>query len=442
MQLDGNERNWHYPTNLPVRDYQLAIAETCLQHNTLVILPTGLGKTFIASVVIFNFKRWFPEGKIIFMAPTRPLVTQQMEATLRVVELNPSDMVELTGAQIPSERERLWKAKGVIFMTPHVLQNDLITGICPGNEISLLIFDEAHKATGKYAYCEILRHLESKFGNTTMRIVGLTATPASTISNIQQLIDVLKISRIEYRSEDSPDVASYSHKREIRQIVVEPSEALLQVQAYFQQNIMQKYYGELRKHNAITSEISISDDMQSFRLIKERDSCRVRMQGNPMMGMLEGNFGMLISLATSNEILSLHGIVPFYNQLCSQEGESGPFKTRLKNEVEGNPKFQHLTRMIKELWNQPDFVSHPKIGLVEEILVDHFQSVGDDTRAIIFAQYRESVKEIVSRLTKHAPRIKAMSFMGQSAATLTSKAFTQKQQLEVQIMHFTPILRV
>ncbi len=59
-------------------------------------LPTGLGKTFIAAVVMYNYYRWFPEGrntdcrshhtliriagKVIFMAPSRQLVAQQMEA--------------------------------------------------------------------------------------------------------------------------------------------------------------------------------------------------------------------------------------------------------------------------------------------------------------------------------------------------------------------------
>ena len=48
---------WIYPTNYPVRQYQLAIVEKALFHNTLVSLPTGLGKTFIAAVVMYNFYR-------------------------------------------------------------------------------------------------------------------------------------------------------------------------------------------------------------------------------------------------------------------------------------------------------------------------------------------------------------------------------------------------
>jgi ERCC4-related helicase len=44
--------SWIYPTNYAVREYQRAIVETCLKENTLVSLPTGLGKTLIAAVVM------------------------------------------------------------------------------------------------------------------------------------------------------------------------------------------------------------------------------------------------------------------------------------------------------------------------------------------------------------------------------------------------------
>jgi hypothetical protein len=43
-------------------------------------LPTTAGKTFVAAVVMYNYWRWFPRGKIIFMAPTKPLVVQQVES--------------------------------------------------------------------------------------------------------------------------------------------------------------------------------------------------------------------------------------------------------------------------------------------------------------------------------------------------------------------------
>lgn len=91
---------WIYPTNYPVREYQLTMSQAALFQNTLVCLPTGLGKTFIASVVMYNFYRWYPSGKIVFMAPTKPLVAQQIEACYKVMGIPQAHMAELTGKQI------------------------------------------------------------------------------------------------------------------------------------------------------------------------------------------------------------------------------------------------------------------------------------------------------------------------------------------------------
>lgn len=43
-----------YPTNRSKRDYQYEIVRGCFTDNCLVALPTGLGKTFVAGVVMLN----------------------------------------------------------------------------------------------------------------------------------------------------------------------------------------------------------------------------------------------------------------------------------------------------------------------------------------------------------------------------------------------------
>lgn len=88
---------WIYPTNYPIRNYQFDIVEQALYKNTLVTLPTGLGKTFIAAVIMYNFYRWYPQGKVIFMAPTKPLVAQQIEACYKIMGIPQSDTAEMTG---------------------------------------------------------------------------------------------------------------------------------------------------------------------------------------------------------------------------------------------------------------------------------------------------------------------------------------------------------
>ena len=152
-------RIWIYPTNYEKRDYQYKVVNAALFQNTLVVLPTGLGKTFIAAVVMFNFCRWYPTGKIIFTAPTKPLVAQQMDACAKVMGIRKDEMCEMTGGVNPEERKRLWLQKRVFFLTPQTLNNDLVKSTCPWSKIRCLIIDEAHRALGQHAYCQVKSNL-------------------------------------------------------------------------------------------------------------------------------------------------------------------------------------------------------------------------------------------------------------------------------------------
>ena len=62
MPCRNAAKAWVYPSGVPERAYQIEIIQTALLHNTLVCLPTGLGKTLIAAVVMHNFSRWFPQA--------------------------------------------------------------------------------------------------------------------------------------------------------------------------------------------------------------------------------------------------------------------------------------------------------------------------------------------------------------------------------------------
>jgi hypothetical protein len=128
--------HWIYPTNYPLRDYQYSITRTCLFNNTLVCLPTGLGKTFIAAVVIYNFSLWFPTRKIVFMAPTKPLVTQQVAACREITGL---DGCELTGNVSAVARQAKYTTESIFFMTPQTLENDLKSKLFPIDSVQCLI---------------------------------------------------------------------------------------------------------------------------------------------------------------------------------------------------------------------------------------------------------------------------------------------------------------
>ena len=112
---------WEFPQHYTVRKYQQTIVQHALFKNCLVMLPTGLGKTLIAAVVMKNFYRWFPGGKVIFMAPTTPLVEQQVEACYKVMGIPPDDTAQLCANVKKTERKKFWANRSVFFCTPQTL---------------------------------------------------------------------------------------------------------------------------------------------------------------------------------------------------------------------------------------------------------------------------------------------------------------------------------
>eukprot|EP00854_Cymbomonas_tetramitiformis_P004933 gene4933-6016_t len=191
-----------YPDQVSRREYQFEIAHTALYSNTMVVLPTGLGKTLIAAVVMFNFYRWFPKGKVLFLAPTRPLVEQQAEACHEKMGLpydetatimgNTKKDVRATTRPLPwvafrvaavdvcraddGKRSSLWSSKRVFYATPQTVMNDLRSGACPAESIVCLVVDEAHRATGVLK-CVYPKYVQERFNYVTARNEFTSAPP-------------------------------------------------------------------------------------------------------------------------------------------------------------------------------------------------------------------------------------------------------------------------
>ncbi|EIE24101.1 P-loop containing nucleoside triphosphate hydrolase protein, partial [Coccomyxa subellipsoidea C-169] len=204
-------KNWIYPEGVPERAYQVAIVEQALLKNTLVCLPTGLGKTFIAAVVMYNFFRWFPEGKVVFLAPTKPLVHQQMDACQKFMGSSKGNSIVLDGGVNRENRIVQWDSphKRIIFATPQTFKNDVCTGVCPLEKITCVVVDECHRAVGKNDAVAVIEKLRSE--GCKFRVLGLSATPGSKREAVQEVLQNLMISAIEFRGEEDADVVPYRH---------------------------------------------------------------------------------------------------------------------------------------------------------------------------------------------------------------------------------------
>ena len=394
MQLLNQEK-------LESRTYQEVIAASAKDRNTLVVLPTGLGKTVIAAMVA-SMK--IPEGKILFMAPTRPLVEQHQSTFTDLLELPEVDMQMMTGSTRPDKRYELWKDKTVFFGTPQVVENDLIAGEVPIEEFSLVIFDEAHRATGDYAY---------NFISEKMRCqrLALTASPGGSKEKIMDVAENLEINNFEVRTEDDPDVEPYIQDKEVNWTKVSLNNRFENAKkkmedAYRTQLKKLKNMGQidsissvrktdlLNLRGKISSELSQSDDSELYSAIS--------------------HVATALKISQAIELLETQGVSQCYEYIQGLENDDSKAAGRALNDQD----FQKAKAMIEYLMKKEE--EHPKM----EKLVDLLEDLEDDEKALVFTEYRNSTKKIVEELNSEGHS--ATKFIGQQG----DEGMSQTQQIE------------
>ncbi|CAK9831231.1 Fanconi anemia group M protein [Anthophora retusa] len=421
-------KTWIYPINYPIRDYQFNIVQACLYSNTLVCLPTGLGKTFIAAVIMYNFWRWYPRGKVVFLAPTKPLVAQQIFACHNIMGIPKTETIELTGAVNQKQRETSWLKKRVIFATPQVFHNDLDKNIVPSELVKCVVIDEAHKALGKHSYCECIRILSEK--NQTFRVLALSATPGNKIDNVHEVLQNLLIAHMELRDETSLDIVPYINQRKVDIILVPLNKELAECKDRYI-SIMDRHVKLLLQYNVLRAQTANISKGRIFLLLKEFQK-KTNQSGN--YGQIIKTLNILMTMYHAYELMVRDGLRAFHK---FYQNHSDKFW------MNDEPQLQTLLKDIKMyLGPFPDVKSlcqvavtdipknlvygHAKFEKLKELLLHHFtknEEKEGDTRAIVFVEYRDIVSEIYILLLQCQPSIRPQMFVGQAGQK-------QKQQIK------------
>lgn len=404
-----------YPMNLELRDYQYNIVARAFYDNLLAALPTGLGKTFIASTVMLNFTRWFPESKVIFMAPTRPLVAQQIKACCAITGI-PSSKVAILLDKTRKNRGDIWDSKQVFFTTPQVVDNDLCSGLVDPKSISLLVIDEAHRARGNYAYNNVVKFM--KRFSMSFRVLALTATPAADVEGVQEIINNLLISKVEVRTENSIDIIRYMKRKKVQRYNMGQSAEI----------------GELIDHlcNAIEPTLIVANER---KLIDMRDPLKInffqcveasrRLTMNkqipaaikwPGVHMLQ----LLGMVGQCLKRLNIYGIRSFYNFLKEKHADFTSKWNTKKSTNKTAASFylsDHVTLCLEraqEFMADSTIYSHPKFEAIVEELQDFFIESRRDSKVIVFTELRESALELVQTIETRAKGARPHIFIGQS----------------------------
>jgi len=390
------------------RAYQESILGTAIKSHTLCVLPTGLGKTNVAMLLAAHRLEKHPDSRILVMAPTRPLVNQHYKVFGRSMNLPKEEMVAVTGFINPVEREGLYQRR-MVFATPQVIENDLRNGLLSLERFSLLVIDEAHHSIGGYAYPFVAKLYlqQSRFP----RILALTASPGGTAEKIKEIKDNLGIDAVEIRTDEDSDVKDWVMEKQSEWVYVELPESFLQIKRYLDEAIEDRAkrlqgMGMLKKPRP---------SRRDFLELQAKAQEYIRRGQKSAFG-ISSIVAQAIKLEHAAGLLETQGITVLEKYWKKLRGdESNAAKNLMKDQRVANAMF--LSRGLFEQGSK-----HPKMGKLCQV-VDRQVREKQDSKIIVFANYRDSVKEIESSLN-NIDGVRAVQFVGQK------EGLTQKEQMQ------------
>jgi Fanconi anemia group M protein len=409
------------PDSLESREYQLTIAMRALDANTLVVLPTGLGKTAVALIVAAS--RLYNEGgKVLMLAPTKPLVEQHLRFFKNLLVLPETGVkpsfVMFTGETPGEQRTSEWEQATVIFATPQVIKNDLLAGRYSLENVSLMIIDECHRAVGNYAYVFLAEQYRSHAKNP--RILAMTASPGGQQDKVREVCANIGIEQVETRNEDDPDVLPYIHERDIEIISVSLPPELEKALDHLNRLL------DDRLKLLAGSGFSVPKRQQLSMKVLNTINAQVQekiQQREPAGFAAASIYAEIMKLKHAVGLAESQGseVLKTYLYRLASEATS-PAGSKASRRLAGDPVFTSLMDRVAG-W---DHELHPKLGIVEAIVKSELRN-STDSRTIIFATYRDAVQLIVDRLS--AQGIPCERFVGQATKD-SEKGLSQKKQID------------
>ncbi|MCD6367774.1 MAG: DEAD/DEAH box helicase [Candidatus Aenigmarchaeota archaeon] len=403
---------------LEKRLYQETVFATASQKNTMVVLPTGLGKTATA-ILLAAHRLNKVGGRVMVLAPTRPLVEQHKKTFAKFMEIEEDDMKVFTGKIPPAQREKEYKKATIVFATPQVIQNDLIAGRVDFSDYSLLVLDECHRGVKDYPYPFIAEMYTKKAKNP--RILGLTASPGATKERIDQVCKNLYLDAVEIRTEFDADVRPYVQKVNMEWKMIELPKEFKEVHKLIR-NSLKKRYQRLK-----AMELTTTVDLKKRDLLQIQGRIRsiLATKPKPPPWIYQGlsTVAEAIKIEHALELLETQGSGSLLEYFKRMQKDSEKGKTKAVKRVMKDPDIEMAFLKTYELVGKG--IEHPKLDelykTVELQLKEYPKS-----KIIVFSQYRDTVKKIVEVL-KGVDRCRPIAFIGQAG----EDGLTQKEQIKI-----------
>lgn len=404
------------PGVIEEREYQVELAETARTDHTLVCLPTGLGKTTVSLLVTADRLKSGDE-KILFLAPTKPLVEQHAAFYRDALTIPDDDIVVFTGEVSPSDRESLWRESRVIVATPQVIENDLI-----GDRIDLapvvhLTFDECHRASGRYAY----NFIADRYHDTALDplVTGMSASPGGSLESIQAVCENLGINEIAVKTDDDPSVSPYTYETSIEWEEVELPEEIHEIRDRLQAVISDR----LEELVDIGVTRSTDPELSHSDLTKIRGKLQGmidRQEGDGYRGMsLHAEIMKLKRAVEIAETQSIEAVRRYFDRQQEDARSSGASKATKRMVSD------HRVRQAMDMADEFESI-HPKFSRAR-ILIAKTLGIEEGERVIVFTESRDTAEVLTEFL---GSSFAVERFVGQGDRD-GSDGMTQTQQRDV-----------
>jgi Fanconi anemia group M protein len=401
---------------IEAREYQRAIAKSALTANTLVVLPTGLGKTIVALLVAADRLSAYPESKILILAPTKPLVLQHAQFFKEHFQNPEARLTVLTGETSAPLRETAFDNSTMVFATPEVIRNDVSANRYDLRNISLIVFDEAHRCVRSYAYSEVAQAYRVQASNPL--ILGLTASPSAKKSRVEEICEKLAITNVETRTETDEDVTPY----------------VKEVSLNYERLALPGNYKEVSKilHTALDERINKLRTMHQLPA-NVRISKRILLDLGEKLhtSLRRGGGGALFgAVQLQAQAMSLNHAIDLLETQGSQSADRFLSKldrasTRSARGLARDPKVIEAQKLSASLAKTP----HPKQKRLRELISADLQS-NPNSKVIVFTQFRDSVESIVEDLGT-IDAIRPVRFVGQASRSTEDLGLSQGEQMQI-----------
>ncbi|MDP8941070.1 MAG: DEAD/DEAH box helicase [Thermoproteota archaeon] len=417
--------------SIELRSYQKNIADSAQRRNTMVILPTALGKTVISLLVCADMLYNYRDKRILVMAPTRPLVSQHRKYFSSVLKISEENIASVTGKILPYARRAVWDRTDIrlMFATPEVVKNDLEEGRLNLKDFGLLVFDEAHRAMKEYAYTSIAKEYINQ--SSCPYILAMTASPGAERKRIQEVSNNLFIEHIEYKSEDDPDVKPYVNAIDVKWEWLNLPEEYRYIVSILRSMLEEKIRW-LTRNGLLMKAIKWifkKDLIELGEALRYKLELTMEEQRGPLyIAML--NQSSALTLMYCLELIESQGsysLKAFLDRIDEDENNAHTFllkdprmmeiKTLVEGIVKEHPKILHLLQLIKDHHHH----QLPSINDVRNI--PNLKS-----KILVFTQYRDTARHIVEVLEKND--IKTSRFVGQ-AKRIGDEGMKQDEQAAV-----------